>query len=136
MKKILALVLALALCLSCASALAAKVGVSMPTKDETRQLSVFLEGPDGLPREVVLLAAEECADAERPFGKLKAILKDWAERKVRTVAEAQKALSERAGAAYPQRSRRGRRDSFQNYAEPGVSHVNLDDIALTLDDEL
>ena len=110
--------------------------VSTPSRDDVRQLSVFLEGPDGLPREVVLLAAEECADAERPFGKLKAILKDWAERKVRTVAEAQKALSERAGAAYPQRSRRGRRDSFQNYAEPGVSHVNLDDIALTLDDEL
>lgn len=110
--------------------------VSTPSRDDVRQLSVFLDGPDGLPREVVLLAAEECADAERPFGKLKAILKDWAERKVRTVAEAQKALSERAGAAYPQRSRRGRRDSFQNYAEPGVSHVNLDDIALTLDDEL
>ena len=36
MKKILALVLALALCLSCASALAAKVGVSMPTKDLQR----------------------------------------------------------------------------------------------------
>jgi putative multiple sugar transport system substrate-binding protein len=36
MKKILALVLALALVLSCASALAAKVGVSMPTKDLQR----------------------------------------------------------------------------------------------------
>ena len=36
MKKILALVLALALCLSCASALAAKVGVPMPTTDLQR----------------------------------------------------------------------------------------------------
>ena len=36
MKKILALVLALALVLSCASALASKVGVSMPTKDLQR----------------------------------------------------------------------------------------------------
>ena len=36
MKKILALVLALALVLSCASAMAAKVGVSMPTKDLQR----------------------------------------------------------------------------------------------------
>ena len=36
MKKILALVLALALCISCASALAEKVGVSMPTKDLQR----------------------------------------------------------------------------------------------------
>ena len=36
MKKIIALVLALALVISCASALAAKVGVSMPTKDLQR----------------------------------------------------------------------------------------------------
>jgi putative multiple sugar transport system substrate-binding protein len=36
MKKILALVIALALCLGCASAFAAKVGVSMPTKDLQR----------------------------------------------------------------------------------------------------
>ena len=36
MKKILALVLALALCIGCASAFADKVGVSMPTKDLQR----------------------------------------------------------------------------------------------------
>ena len=110
--------------------------VSTPSKDDVRQLSVFLDGPEGLPREVVLLAAEECADAERPFGKLKAILKDWTERKVRTVEEAQKALAERANSVYPEKPRRRKRDTFQNYAEIGVTPVNLDDIALTLDDEL
>ena len=36
MKKILALVLALVLCIGCASAFAEKVGVSMPTKDLQR----------------------------------------------------------------------------------------------------
>ena len=36
MKKILALVIALALCLGCASAFAEKVGVSMPTQDLQR----------------------------------------------------------------------------------------------------
>ncbi len=110
--------------------------VSTPTRDDVRQLSVFLEGPEGLPREVVLLAAEECADAERPFGKLKSVLKDWMERRIRTVEEAQKALTERKETAYPENRRRKRRDTFANYAETGVSHVNLDDIALTLDDEL
>ncbi len=110
--------------------------VSMPTRDEVRQLSVFLDGPEGLPREVVLLAAEECADAERPFGKLKAILKDWTERKIRTVTEAQKALAERTPATKAQENRKRRRNSFLNYAETDISHVNLDDIALTLDDEL
>ena len=110
--------------------------VSMPTRDEVRQLSVFLEGSDGLPREVVLLAAEECADAERPFGKLKAILKDWTERKIRTVEEAQKALTERKAAYEPSDTRRRdpKRNTLLNYAEQGVSHANLDDIAMDLDE--
>ena len=111
--------------------------VSVPTKDEVRQLSVFLSGPDGLPREVVLLAAEECADAERPFGKLKAILKDWTERKIRTVEEAQKALAEKQ-AAYTRSngSKMRKNNSFFNYSGANVAHVDLKDIELTLDDEL
>ena len=110
--------------------------VSTPTRDEIRQLSVFLEGPEGLSREVVLLAAEECADAERPFGKLKAILKDWTERKVRTVAEATTALQQRqAQFAQADGRRRTRgKNTLLNYAEQGVSHANLDDIALDLDE--
>ena len=110
--------------------------VSTPTRDEIRQLSVFLEGPEGLSREVVLLAAEECADAERPFGKLKAILKDWTERKVRTVEEATKALQQRQ-AQFTQADGRRRtqgKNTLLNYAEQGVSHANLDDIALDLDE--
>ena len=110
--------------------------VSTPTRDEIRQLAVFLEGPEGLSREVVLLAAEECADAERPFGKLKAILKDWTERKVRTVAEAAKALQQRQ-AQFTQADGRRRtrgKNTLLNYAEHGVSHANLDDIALDLDE--
>ena len=110
--------------------------VSTPTKDDVRQLSVFLEGPEGLPREVVLLAAEECADAERPFGKLKAVLKDWSERKIRTVAEAQKALAEKQ-TAYQHadgRRRARKKNTLLNYAEQGVSHANLDDIAMDLDE--
>ena len=110
--------------------------VSMPTKDEVRQLSVFLDGPEGLSREVVLLAAEECADAERPFGKLKAILKDWTERKIRTVAEAQKALGEKRASFHEADGRRRARsrNTLLNYAEQGVSHANLSDIAMDIDE--
>ena len=110
--------------------------VSMPTKDEIRQLSVFLDGPDGLPREVVLLAAEECADAERPFGKLKAILKDWTERKVRTVEEAQKALTERQKAFQQADGRRKARsrNTLLNYAETDPARVKVEEITLDLDE--
>lgn len=110
--------------------------VSTPTKDDVRQLSVFLNGPDGLLREVVLLAAEECANAERPFGKLKTILKDWTEKKVRTVEEAQAALagwqSSQGQTDFRRKARR--RNTLLNYAEQGVSHANLDDIAMDLDE--
>ena len=110
--------------------------VSMPTKDEARQLSVFLDGPEGLSREVVLLAAEECADAERPFGKLKAILKDWMERKVRTVDEAQKALAQKQ-VVYPQadgRRRARKRNTLLNYAETDPARVKVEEISLDLDE--
>jgi len=110
--------------------------VSTPTKDEIRQLSVFLEGPEGLPREVVLLAAEECADAERPFGKLKALLKDWTEKQVRTVEEAAKALQQRQAsfARADGRSRARGKNTLLNYAEQGAAHANLNDIAMDLDE--
>ena len=109
--------------------------VSTPTKDDMRQLSVFLEGPEGLPREVVLLAAEECADAERPFGKLKTILKDWTERQIRTVEEAQKALTERQSA--PQQDGRKwarRKNTLLNYAETDPARVKVEEITLDLDE--
>ena len=83
--------------------------VSTPTRDDVRQLSVFMDGPDGLSREVVLLAAEECANAERPFGKLKTILKDWMERHIGTVAEV-------------------------NYAETAPATANIEEISLDLDE--
>ena len=108
--------------------------VSSPSRDDIRQLSVFLNGPDGLSREVILLAAEECADADRPFGKLKTILRDWTERKIRTVEDAKKALSDRKPVSNPENTRRRMRNTLLNYTEQGVSHANLNDIAMDLDE--
>lgn len=42
---------------------------------------------------MILLAAEDCQGADRPFGKLKTILSDWMNRGIRTKEDAQKALS-------------------------------------------
>ena len=110
--------------------------VSTPTRDDVRQLSVFMDGPDGLSREVVLLAAEECADAERPFGKLKTILKDWMEQHIGTVAEAQKALAEKKETFYPvDSSRKARkRNTLLNYAETAPATANIEEISLDLDE--
>ena len=110
--------------------------VASPTKDETWQLSAFMNGPDGLSPEVVLLAAGECADAQWPFGKLKSILKDLTEQKVRTVEEAETVLSERKAAhtKADDRKRTRRKNTLLNYAEQGVSHANLNDIEMDLDE--
>ncbi len=110
--------------------------VSTPTRDDVRQLSVFMDGPDGLSREVVLLAAEECADAERPFGKLKTILKDWMERHIGTVAEAQKALAEKKETFYPVDSshKARKRNTLLNYAEAAPATANIEEISLDLDE--
>ncbi len=110
--------------------------VSSPSKDDVWQLSAFLDGPDGLSQEIVLLAADECRNAERPFGKLKVILADLMERKIRTVEEAQQALAERK-TVFDQsdaRRRARRNNTLLNYAEQGVSHANLNDIAMDIDE--
>ena len=107
--------------------------VASPTMGDVRQLSAFMDGPEGLSREVVLLAAEECADAERPFGKLKAILKNWTEKKIGTVEEAQRALAEHRTFARPQEGRSRRKNTLLNYAENNAK-ANVADISLDLDE--
>ena len=69
-------------------------------------------------------------------GKLKTVLKDWAERHIRTVEEAQKALTERKSVYAPANGVRKarRRNTLLNYAEEGVSHAKLEDIAMDLDE--
>ena len=55
---------------------------------------------------------------------------------MRTAEEAQKALSQRQ-VAFSQadgRRRTRQRNTLLNYAEQGVSHANLDDIAMDLDE--
>lgn len=109
--------------------------VSTPTKDEARQLSVFVDGPDGLPREVVLFAAKECANADRPFGKLKTILKDWMGKRIRTVEEAKTALAERQSVPRRGDDRKWARkkNTLLNYAETDPSESKVERVSLDLD---
>lgn len=104
--------------------------VEPPTRTNISQLNAYM-GAEGLSREVILLAAEECEGADRPFGKLKTLLKDWSEKGVKTVEEAQKLLQ--ANAAKPSRKKAA---PYSGYAQRSPQNVNFDDISLDLNDDI
>lgn len=104
--------------------------VELPGPTAIAQLSAFSQS---LPREVILLAAEDCQSADRPFGKLKAILKSWSEMGVKTIEEAQKALD--TPVAAPQKGHR-KPAYASSYAQHEDSSFSIDDISLDLDSDL
>ncbi|MDD3401190.1 MAG: DnaD domain protein [Eubacteriales bacterium] len=68
--------------------------VEPPTQSNIAQIGVFVHQMK-IPQQVILLAADACATAERPLGYLKAILKDWADKGINSIPLAEKALVER-----------------------------------------
>ena len=98
-----------------------------PTAAQAAQLSAFASGDKPLSREVILAAADRCTEAERPFGKLKAILKDWAEKGIATAEEA-----EQAEASVRQQSKR-KSTPYAGYQQRSTSEIHIDDITLDLD---
>ncbi|MBQ1820074.1 MAG: DnaD domain protein [Clostridia bacterium] len=66
--------------------------IGAPDKTTIAQLKMFRE-EKGISREAILLAADECAGAERPLGVLKKTLSDWANEHVETAEQAAAALS-------------------------------------------
>lgn len=104
--------------------------VELPSPTAIAQLSAFSES---LPRDVILLAAEDCQNADRPFGKLKAILKSWSEKGIRTLEEAQKALEAPAVSS----ARAQKKPAYaSSYAQHKDSTFSIDDISLDLDSDL
>lgn len=105
--------------------------VELPSPTAIAQLSAFAET---LPREVILLAAEDCQSADRPFGKLKSLLKGWSEKGIRTVEEARKALD--TPTVSQQKSSYRKPAYASSYAQHENSGFSIDDISLDLDSDL
>ena len=66
--------------------------IGTPDKTTIAQLSMFRE-EKGVSREAILLAADECAGAERPLGMLKKLLSDWADAHIETEEQAKQTLA-------------------------------------------
>ena len=105
--------------------------VAAPTKEEARQLGVYAAA---LPREVILLAAEECADAQRPFGLLKTVLKEFMETGVATEEQAARALAARKAAMKGNSAQSRKKNTLLNYAQTTGKKVDYTAISLDLDE--
>ncbi|MDO4564056.1 MAG: DnaD domain protein [Clostridia bacterium] len=104
--------------------------IEPPTKSNVAQLAAFVNDR-GLPKQVVLLAAEASADAERPFGLLKTILKDWCERGINTVQQAEKELVDR------ERRPKGRKkDMFDYEKQRKLSNADVASMYVNLDEDI
>lgn len=106
--------------------------IEPPTPTNIAQIGLFLH-EKALPRELILFAADNCLGADRPFGKLKAILSDWSERGVDSMEKAKAAL---LPTALTTQKRRKSSSVAHNYAEHPVNEDELKNILVDLNEDI
>ena len=104
--------------------------IGNPKKPDVSQLVMFRD-EKGIPEEAILLAADACVSAERPFGLLKKILSDWAEQGVHTLDDAKKALDVPKSAP-----RKKKKNAALVYAQTPISEQDFNDLVVDLNEEL
>lgn len=102
-----------------------------PTRSDAAQLAAFVEA--GLPQALLFLAAEHCITAERPFGKLKTILKNWAEEGILTEEQAKAKLS---AFGQPQKARGAKKTAFHGFSQREIRDADFDHLFVTLDEDI
>ena len=109
--------------------------VEVPSRTDVAQMAMF-RNEKAISREAILLAADECQSAERPFGLLKKILIDWAGKGIQTKEEAERALTERSKAE--PRPQRKKKDAYgsEAYEQHVVKMEDLKDIIVDLNEDL
>lgn len=103
--------------------------VGHPDKSAVSQLNMFLVDK-GIERDAILMAADECAHAERPLGMLKKILADWADAGVHTVAEAEHALVK------PKPAARKKKNKALLYEQTPISETDFNNLVVNLNEDL
>ena len=98
------------------------------TKTQLAQIRMFLEDM-GIPRELMLYAAERSRGASEPFGMIKHLLSDWNGKGIRTVEAAMKAEQE---SQTGKKTRGARKD----YAQREIKESDFDQIFLDLNEDI
>ena len=104
--------------------------IGTPSSPNISQLVMFRD-EKGISEEAMLLAADKCVDAERPFGLLKKILSDWAEQGVHSAEDARKLPD-----AVRPAPRRKKKNAALVYAQTPISEQDFNDLVVDLNDEL
>jgi len=113
-----------------AKLLFARAGKVEPaTKTQRAQIALYLNDY-GMPRELLLLAADNARGANEPFGLMKRLLNDWHAKGIDTVEQAKKALSNPASATRPARRAR------PAYQQHDLSDDELNSLLVDLDQDL
>lgn len=100
-----------------------------PSLTNVSQLVMYRDTA-GIPAEAILLAADACALADRPFGALKKILSEWAKENVQTVDRAKELLHSETIERKPKSKKN------TGYATRTITMDDLKDIIVDLNEDL
>lgn len=105
--------------------------IGAPDKTTVAQLAMFRE-EKGISREAILLAADECAGAERALGLLKKILSDWADAQIKTPEQATEALRKPVNAP----AKKKKKNAALLYEQTPISEEDFNQLVVNLNEEL
>ncbi len=105
--------------------------IGAPDKTTVAQLAMFRE-EKGISREAILLAADECAGAERALGLLKKILSDWADAQIKTPEQATEALRKPMNAP----AKKKKKNAALLYEQAPISEEDFNQLVVNLNEEL
>ncbi len=107
--------------------------IGAPDKTTIAQLDMF-RSEKGISRDAILLAADECAGAERPLGLLKKMLSDWANEHIETAEQAEAALNK------PKPAGKGSKGKKKNaallYEQTPISEEDFNNLVVNLNEDL
>jgi len=105
-----------------------RAGKSEPaTRTQRAQISLYLK-EYGMPRELLLLAADKARGSNEPFGVIKRMLNDWHTQGIHTVEKA-KSLPDYS------KTRKALNQSKRNYVQHSISDDELNQLLVDLDSE-
>jgi hypothetical protein len=105
--------------------------IGAPDKTTVAQLAMF-RSEKGISREAILLAADECAGAERALGLLKKMLSDWADAQIGTVEQAMDAL--RKPKAQP--AKKKKKNAALLYQQTPISEKDFNQLVVDLNEDV
>jgi DNA replication protein DnaD len=105
--------------------------IGAPDKTTIAQLAMFRD-EKRIPREAILLAADECAGAERALGMLKKTLSDWAGEHIETLEQAEAALNR----PKPAPAKKKKKNAALLYEQKPISEEDFNNLIVNLSEDL